>query len=65
MSLNIIDLDNLQMEPQHMVRDLPSGGQRLLQGALGYTATIVVGEVVIENCKLTGAKPGFVNRCLL
>ncbi|WP_339744628.1 amidohydrolase family protein [uncultured Maricaulis sp.] len=60
--LNIIDLDNLQMEPPHMVRDLPAGGQRLLQGATGYTATIVAGEVVIENGKLTGAKPGTVYR---
>jgi N-acyl-D-aspartate/D-glutamate deacylase len=60
--LNIIDLDNLQMEPPHMVRDLPAGGQRLLQGATGYTATIVAGEVVIENGKLTGAKPGSVYR---
>jgi N-acyl-D-aspartate/D-glutamate deacylase len=60
--LNIIDLDNLQMEPPHMVRDLPAGGQRLLQGATGYTATIVAGEVVIEDGKLTGAKPGTVYR---
>ncbi|WP_417477161.1 N-acyl-D-amino-acid deacylase family protein [Maricaulis sp.] len=60
--LNIIDLDNLQMEPPHMVQDLPAGGQRLLQGAIGYTATIVAGEVVIENGKLTGAKPGTVYR---
>ena len=60
--LNIIDLDNLQMEPPHMVQDLPAGGQRLLQGANGYTATIVAGEVVIENGKLTGAKPGTVYR---
>ena len=60
--LNIIDLDNLQMEPPHMVCDLPAGGQRLLQGATGYTATIVAGEVVIENGKLTGAKPGTVYR---
>ncbi|WP_417494134.1 N-acyl-D-amino-acid deacylase family protein [Maricaulis sp.] len=60
--INVIDLDNLQMEPPHMVKDLPAGGQRLLQGANGYTATIVAGEVVIENGKLTGAKPGTVYR---
>ncbi|SDM49753.1 N-acyl-D-amino-acid deacylase family protein [Maricaulis salignorans] len=60
--INVIDLDNLQMEPPHMVKDLPAGGQRLLQGAIGYTATIVAGEVVIENGKLTGAKPGTVYR---
>ncbi|WP_417470534.1 N-acyl-D-amino-acid deacylase family protein [Maricaulis sp.] len=60
--INVIDLDNLQMEPPHMVQDLPAGGQRLLQGANGYTATIVAGEVVIENGRLTGAKPGTVYR---
>lgn len=56
--LNIIDLERLQMEPPHMEQDLPAGGQRLLQGARGYTATIVSGEVVMEDGKLTGAKPG-------
>lgn len=56
--LNIIDLDRLQMEPPHMEQDLPAGGQRLLQGARGYTATIVSGDVVMEDGKLTGAKPG-------
>ena len=60
--LNIIDLDRLQMEPPHMERDLPAGGQRLLQGATGYTATIVAGEVVMEEGKLTGAMPGTVYR---
>lgn len=56
--INIIDLDILQMEPPHMEQDLPAGGQRLLQGARGYTATIVAGDVVMEDGKLTGAKPG-------
>ncbi len=56
--LNVIDLENLQMEPPHMEQDLPAGGQRLLQGARGYTATIVAGEVVMADGKLTGARPG-------
>ena len=56
--INIIDLDRLQMEPPHMEQDLPAGGQRLLQGARGYTATIVAGDVVMEEGQLTGAKPG-------
>jgi N-acyl-D-aspartate/D-glutamate deacylase len=60
--INIIDLDRLQMEPPHMERDLPAGGQRLLQGATGYVATIVAGEVVMEEGKLTGAMPGTVYR---
>ena len=60
--INIIDLDNLQSEPPHMERDLPAGGQRLLQGARGYDATIVSGVVVMENGELTGERPGTLYR---
>jgi len=60
--INIIDLDRLQAEPPHMEQDLPAGGQRLLQGARGYVATIVSGEVVMEEGRLTGAMPGRVYR---
>ena len=60
--INIIDLDGLQAEPPHMERDLPAGGQRLLQGARGYVATLVAGEVVMENGQLTGARPGTLYR---
>ena len=60
--LNVIDLDRLQMEPPHMEQDLPAGGQRLLQGARGYTATLVAGEIVMENGQLTGARPGTLYR---
>lgn len=56
--INVINLDTLQMEPPHMEADLPAGGQRLLQGARGYDATIVSGEVVMKNGTLTGALPG-------
>jgi N-acyl-D-aspartate/D-glutamate deacylase len=56
--LNVINMATLQAEPPHMVRDLPAGGQRLLQGATGYTATIVAGEVVMVNGILTGTRPG-------
>lgn len=60
--INIIDLDNLQSEPPHMEKDLPAGGQRLLQGARGYDATIVSGEIVMEKGQLTGARPGTLYR---
>jgi len=60
--INIIDLDRLQSEPPHMEQDLPAGGQRLLQGARGYDATIVAGEVVMEKGQLTGARPGTLYR---
>ncbi|MEA1941739.1 MAG: amidohydrolase family protein [Pseudomonadota bacterium] len=60
--INIIDLDHLQSEPPHMEQDLPAGGQRLLQGARGYDATVVAGEVVMEKGRLTGARPGTLYR---
>ncbi|PWE16374.1 amidohydrolase [Marinicauda salina] len=56
--LNVIDYDNLRLEAPHMVRDLPAGGQRLLQGATGYRATIVNGEVVVRDDAITEARPG-------
>ena len=56
--LNVIDLDNLKLEAPHMVADLPAGGQRLLQGASGYRATIVSGEVVVRDDSVTNARPG-------
>jgi N-acyl-D-aspartate/D-glutamate deacylase len=41
-----------------MAYDLPAGGKRLLQGAKGYDATIVAGEVIYRDGKPTGALPG-------
>ena len=56
--LNIIDYDALRLAPPRLVKDLPAGGQRLLQDAHGYRATIVSGEVVVEHDQLTTARPG-------
>ena len=56
--LNIIDYDALQLEPPHMVKDLPAGGQRLLQGARGYRATLVSGVPIVLDDRFTGEKPG-------
>jgi len=56
--LNIIDFDRLAVEHPRMVRDLPGGGQRLMQGATGYLATLNAGQVVAENGRLTGSRPG-------
>ena len=41
-----------------MVYDLPAGGQRLIQKAHGYVATICHGEVTYEHGVHTGAMPG-------
>ena len=56
--LNIIDFDNLQLEAPQIIFDLPAGGRRMFQGATGYIATIVSGEVIMENGEYTGAVPG-------
>jgi N-acyl-D-aspartate/D-glutamate deacylase len=56
--LNVIDLERLAVKRPRMVRDFPAGGQRLLQDASGYRATVVRGEVVVENDRLTSARPG-------
>ena len=56
--LNVIDHAALALERPRLVADLPAGGRRLLQDAVGYKATIVSGDIVTENGKLTGARPG-------
>jgi len=56
--LNLIDLANLELLPPRMEHDLPAGGARFLQGARGYEATIVAGEIVAQNDAPTGALPG-------
>ncbi len=56
--LNIIDFDKLQVQAPKMAFDLPAGGKRLLQGANGYDATIVSGQIAYRNGEATGALPG-------
>jgi N-acyl-D-amino-acid deacylase len=56
--VNVIDMDALTLHPARMAYDLPAGGQRLVQGASGYDATIVSGVVTRRNSVDTGARPG-------
>ncbi len=56
--LNVIDTVNLQLGMPVAVNDLPAGGTRLLQGAVGYDATIVAGQVTRRHGADTGARPG-------
>ena len=60
--LNIIDFDRLKLQVPKMVHDLPAGGQRLLQRAEGYIATMVNGEVIARDGHLTDARPGHLVR---
>ncbi len=56
--INVIDYDRLTLKAPRMVRDLPAGGQRLLQEAQGFRATLVNGRQVIANDRVTDERPG-------
>ncbi len=56
--LNVIDMDRLRVRAPVMVADLPAGGQRLLQRADGYDATVVAGSVTYRFGEATGTLPG-------
>ncbi len=56
--LNVIDLDALTLHAPTMAFDLPAGGKRLLQRAVGYRHTFVSGEEVYAEGEHTGALPG-------
>jgi N-acyl-D-aspartate/D-glutamate deacylase len=56
--VNVIDLDALALAPPEMVFDLPAGGRRLVQRAMGYRATVKSGQPIFEDGTPTGAMPG-------
>jgi N-acyl-D-aspartate/D-glutamate deacylase len=56
--LNVIDLDRLALHRPRLHRDLPAGGQRLLQEADGYRHTFVSGVEIQRDGKPTGNLPG-------
>jgi N-acyl-D-aspartate/D-glutamate deacylase len=56
--LNIIDYDELRLLDPEMVHDLPAGGKRIIQRALGYRMTICGGQITFEDGVHTGAMPG-------
>jgi N-acyl-D-aspartate/D-glutamate deacylase len=56
--LNVIDFDGLGCRPPHLVHDLPAGGRRLMQEAIGYRMTVKAGTVTFEDGESTGALPG-------
>ena len=60
--MNLIDYNNLGVSYPEMIYDLPAGMPRLMQTAHGYEKTFVSGEVVQENGKDTGARPGRIVR---
>ncbi|MBX3479000.1 MAG: amidohydrolase family protein [Caulobacter sp.] len=56
--INVIDFDQLAIEPPEMVFDLPADGRRMIQKARGYVATVVSGVVTYKNGQATGEMPG-------
>jgi N-acyl-D-aspartate/D-glutamate deacylase len=56
--LNVIDHGRLRLQAPRVVYDLPAGGRRLMQGADGYVATVLSGEVVSREGVATGRLPG-------
>ena len=60
--INIIDYDRLSIDAPKMIYDLPTDAPRLVQKSHGYKATVVSGQVVRENGKFTGLRPGVVIR---
>ena len=60
--LNVLDLDRLALRPPEIAADLPAGGTRLLQEAVGYVATIKRGTTTVAEGELTGEHPGRLQR---
>lgn len=56
--INIIDYNALDLGVPVMIKDLPAGGQRLLQPVSGYKVVMVAGEPVVANDAVTDARPG-------
>ncbi|NND68916.1 MAG: amidohydrolase family protein [Halioglobus sp.] len=56
--VNVVDFDKLTIHPPEMVYDLPANARRLVQKVDGYRMTICSGEVILEDGKETGARPG-------
>lgn len=56
--LTVFDLDELHWDLEEFVADLPGGALRFRRPQGGYRATIVNGQVVQRDGKLTGVLPG-------
>ena len=56
--VNVIDYQRLRIGPVEVLHDMPAGGRRLMQKAVGYVATLVSGVPILRHDELTGARPG-------
>ncbi len=55
---NLIDFENLRVTKPEVVYDLPAGGKRIQQKAVGYRHTFVSGVEVMVDGQNTGSLPG-------
>jgi N-acyl-D-aspartate/D-glutamate deacylase len=60
--LVLLDRDRLAVGAARMIRDFPTGAGRMIWEQHGYVATIVNGEVIVDDGRSTGATPGTVLR---
>jgi len=60
--VNVFDYDNLETGYPYYVNDLPHNVGRFIVESFGYVATLVSGQVIVENGKHTGQRPGTVIR---
>jgi N-acyl-D-aspartate/D-glutamate deacylase len=56
--LNVFDPDTVSPTMPELVHDLPGGAPRLSQRSVGFLATLVAGEVLIDRGEPTSARPG-------
>ena len=60
--ITIFDPETVRPLPLEVVHDFPTGAKRIKEPAAGIIATVVNGEVLMEDGKHTGALPGRVLR---
>ena len=56
--LNIFDPETVGPAMPELVHDFPAGTRRLRQKATGFKATLVGGEVIVQDGETTDARPG-------
>ena len=56
--INVIDWDKLSLSGPEYVHDFPGGAGRYIQRGAGYDATVVNGELFMQNGEHTGALAG-------
>lgn len=60
--VNVFDPLTVAPDLPELVHDLPAGAARLRQTATGFLATVVNGEVLVDDGVPTGARPGVLLR---